>query len=167
MSKVFKNVKGEVILGSQYTYVMEELISNAEKSISVMQFYISFSLQNTVSPVNKLVNLLIEAKNRGVDVTVVMDKDKDDDVYNSRMINLPTYEILKKNQINVFFDTEEKVTHSKIAVFDKNIVVIGSHNWTAASFTYYDETSIKIISAKVGEYYSDYIDAHIKEFGKP
>ena len=90
MRKVFKNVSGEVILGSQYPYVLEELISKAEKSISVMLFYISFNPNNEKSPVNKLVNLLIEAKKRGVDVKVIMDKDNDGDVYGSRTINLPT-----------------------------------------------------------------------------
>ena len=166
MSKTFKDVKGEVIFGSQYPYVMEELIASAEKSISVMLFYISFNPQNEKSPVNKLVNLLIEAKNRGVEVSVILDKDKEEDAYNSSIINMPTYEILKKNGIKVYFDAEEKVTHSKIVVFDKSIVVLGSHNWTAASFSYYDETSIKINSAEVGEYYSDYIDSHIKSSGK-
>ena len=161
MSKIFKNTSGEVILGSQYPYVIEELIANAKKSISVMLFYISYNPNNQKSRVNKLVNLLIEAKKRGVDVTVVIDKDKENDVYGSRTINLPTFEILKDNGISVYFDTEEKVTHSKIVVFDKSIVVIGSHNWTVSSFTYYDDTSIKINSAEVGEYYSDYIDSHI------
>lgn len=166
MNKTFKNISGEVILGTQYPYVLEELISNAEKSISIMLFYISYNPNNERSPVNRLVNLLIEAKKRGVEVTVIMDKDKDEDVYNSRTINLPTYEILKKNKINVYFDREERVTHSKIVVIDKSIVVIGSHNWTAASFNYYDDTSVKINSAEAGEYYSDYIHAHIKDSQK-
>jgi phosphatidylserine/phosphatidylglycerophosphate/cardiolipin synthase-like enzyme len=165
MSKVFKNAKGEVILGSQYPYVVEELISNAKESISVMLFYISYNPGNEKSTVNKLVNLLIDAKKRGVDVTVLLDKDKDGEVYGSRIINLPAYEILKKNQINVCFDTAEKVTHSKIVVFDKSIVVVGSHNWTGASFSKYDDTSIKISSTEVGEYYSNYIDSHIKASG--
>ena len=165
MSKVFKNVSGEVILGSQYPYVLEELISKAEKSISVMLFYISYNPKNQKSKVNKLVDLLIEAKRRGVEVKVILDKDNDGDVYGSRTINLPTYDILKENHIDVYFDTGERVTHSKIAVFDKSIVVLGSHNWTVASFSNYDDTSIKINSAEVGEYYSDYIDDNIKSSG--
>lgn len=161
-NKLFNNATGEVILGSYYPYIVENLILEAKESISIMLFYISYNPKNKKSKVNDLVYLLIKAKQKGLKIKVVLDKDKEGEVYNSRTINLPTYNILKKNKIEVHFDNVETATHSKIVVIDNNTVVIGSHNWTLGSFFSYDDTSIRINSTEIGKYYSEYIDSLIK-----
>ena len=165
-NKLFNNATGEIILGSQYPYIVENLILGAKESISVMLFYISYNPKIKKSKVNNLVNLLIKAKQKGLKVKVILDKDKEGEVYNSRTINLPTVNLLKNNKIEVHFDNVETANHSKIVVIDNNTVVIGSHNWTLGSFFNYDDTSIKINSVELGKYYSNYIDSQIKSYKK-
>lgn len=160
---IFENVTGRVILGTQYPYEVLPLIENAERRVSVVMFYISYDPQKADSKVNALVDALIAAKRRNVEVTVVMDKDKEGDVYSSRLINAPTYHLLKENKVPVYFDTVEAATHSKIVVADDQ-VVIGSHNWTLGSFYKYDDVSVKITSSDAAQYYADDIAARIDGF---
>lgn len=161
----FENVTGRVILGTQYPYEVLPLIEKAERRVSVVQFYISYDPQKEDSKVNALVKALIAAKQRHIEVSVIMDKDKEGDVYNSRLINAPTYQVLKENRVPVFFDTVETATHSKIVVVDDQ-VVIGSHNWTLGSFYKYDDVSVEITSPEVAQYYADHIAARIVDFKK-
>ena len=85
---------------------IEKLMKNAKYSIDIAMYNFGDK---------KLAKLLDKAQKRGVNVNIFYDK-KDVDFKNIEA------KILKKK------------LHTKIAIFDKSIVVFGSPNWTKNSF---------------------------------
>lgn len=65
------------ISGAKYFPVVNEAIAKAQKSISVAMFAVESFLSRTDSKPSKLINALIEEKNREVDVEVILDQNVD------------------------------------------------------------------------------------------
>jgi len=106
-----------------------ELIDNANKSIFVEVYLFTNK---------RLANSLVDAKGRGIDVKVLID---------GKMTGGGVDEviaILEFNGVDVKKSFLFKTTHAKFAVFDKNTVVFGSHNWTNSAFSINRELSIII-----------------------
>lgn len=93
------------------------LINESKSSISISMYNFSYK---------KFVKHLVKAKKKkNIKITVILDKSKvqkDDEVY----------KILKKNHINVYIPS--KKLHTKLALFDEKILLLGSSNWTKKSF---------------------------------
>ena len=56
--------------------------------------------------------------------------------------NQEAYEKLKEAGIDVRFDSPEKRTHSKVLVIDREIIILGSHNYSFAGLRYNNEVSL-------------------------
>lgn len=65
------------ISGPKYFPSVRSALASARKSIKLVMFTIEASAYRDKSKVNQLVDTLIEAKNRGVDVEVVLDQNID------------------------------------------------------------------------------------------
>lgn len=96
---------------------IETLMKNAQSSIDVVMY--NFSLKD-------FAEILIEAKEKGVEVRVFLDEVKSKQKSSE-------YKLLKKNGINIFLIENTKL-HIKLAVFDKKVAVFGSSNWAKESF---------------------------------
>lgn len=96
---------------------IEELIKSSQHSIEVAMY--NFSLKS-------LAQELIQAKKRGLEVKVFLDKEKAKDKSSE-------YKLLKKNGVDVILIGYTKL-HTKLAIFDKKVAVFGSSNWTKESF---------------------------------
>lgn len=93
-----------------------DLIEKSEDTIHIAMYNFSYK---------KIAKKLVKAVKRGVEIIVIFDKSKvkkDDKIY----------EYLKENNIKVLI--AKKKLHTKVAIFDKNIIVLGSSNWTKESF---------------------------------
>ncbi|MEX2498986.1 MAG: phospholipase D-like domain-containing protein [Wenzhouxiangellaceae bacterium] len=134
-----------LLFNSQYPAAVGELIDAAKTSIKILMFYIVPGS----SGVDSLLQKLVDAKARGVAVKVVLDKDREGDVYNSREINKAAFELLENNGIDVTFDSDETLLHAKLVVIDDSISVVGSHNWTAGSFYNFEDISVVVHSSAV------------------
>jgi len=91
-------------------------IKESKNSIYIAMYNFSYK---------KFAKQLVKASKRGVEITVIFDKSKvkkDDEIY----------EFLKENNIKVL--VPKKKLHTKIAIFDKKTIVLGSSNWTKESF---------------------------------
>ena len=84
------------------------------------------SAYNPDNPVSILLKDLIDAKERGVYVKVVLDDSRFKQNYNA-------YKLLKEAGIDISLDTPYKLLHAKAAVIDSNISIVGSYNWSKAS----------------------------------
>jgi phosphatidylserine/phosphatidylglycerophosphate/cardiolipin synthase-like enzyme len=96
------------------------LVSNFEKaSVSIHVLIYSFTL-------GSIREALIRAKNRGVDVRVVMERDN---------VNATSseYEALRLAGIDVRLDSNPALMHDKLAIVDGHIMITGSYNWTSAA----------------------------------
>lgn len=87
--------------------------SDIEKLINSSKFSIDIAMYNFGD--KRLAKLLVKAQKRGVKVKVFYDK-KD----------------VEFNEVQA--KTLDEKLHTKIAIFDKKIVVFGSPNWTKKSF---------------------------------
>jgi phosphatidylserine/phosphatidylglycerophosphate/cardiolipin synthase-like enzyme len=93
-----------------------ELISASKENIKIAMYNFSYK---------KFAKELVDASKKGVKVDVILDKEKikeDDDIY----------KYFKNNGVNVIIP--KKKLHTKIALFDNKILLIGSLNWTKESF---------------------------------
>lgn len=163
------------ISGSKYFSAVNEAITKAEKSISVVMFAVESSLSRSDSKPNKLVNALIEAKNRGVDVEVVLDQNVDfvqrrhASDWEAKIKSTRAYKRLKEAGIRVYYDEPVRYTHAKVVIIDKKIVILGSTNWTESSFDTNIETSVLVNSPELAEEILAYlktikIDTKIDEY---
>ena len=114
-------------------------INQAKQRIWCMHYVTRLGDQKE-HPVNHVCDLLIQAKQRGVDVRIVLDNSDPNATYpgpdNSAVVQL-----FRQNNIPVFLDEIEKTTHAKIVLAD-NQVFIGSHNWTNWALTKNREISV-------------------------
>jgi phosphatidylserine/phosphatidylglycerophosphate/cardiolipin synthase-like enzyme len=91
---------------------------NTAKNTVLVQAY-SF----TSAPIAKA---LVDAKKRGVDVKVILDKSQSSQRYSSS-------HYLARNNINTWFDFKHAIAHNKIIIIDDKEVITGSFNFTKAA----------------------------------
>lgn len=93
-----------------------ELIANSKDIIKISMYNFSYK---------KFAKELVQASENGVKIEVILDEKKvkeDNDIY----------KYLKDNNIKIIIS--KKKLHTKIAIFDNKIALIGSVNWTKESF---------------------------------
>jgi phosphatidylserine/phosphatidylglycerophosphate/cardiolipin synthase-like enzyme len=112
-------------------------ISRANSSIHILIY--SFTLDDVREA-------LIQAKNRGVDVKVVMERS----TVNS---SGSEYQNLKNAGLDVHLDTNSGDMHDKVAIVDSHIIITGSMNWTNAGENQNNENLIVIDSQSWAQAY--------------
>jgi phosphatidylserine/phosphatidylglycerophosphate/cardiolipin synthase-like enzyme len=93
-----------------------ELINSSKDNIKISMYNFSYK---------KFAKELAKASKKGIKVQVILDEKKvkeDNDIY----------KYLKDNNIEIIIP--KKKLHTKIALFDNKIALIGSLNWTKESF---------------------------------
>ena len=122
-------------------------IRDARKSI-LCSFYLFKITASAGNQPRKIAEELIRSKRRGVDVTVILERD------NGRKggvteDNRETAAFLSRGGVKVFFDSPSVVTHTKTAVIDGRYVYIGSHNLSQGALRYNNELSVLIDSPEM------------------
>ena len=130
-----KNEKA--LWGRDYYGHVKEAIDGADDSIYMVMYLVSLDAHNKNSSVFKLIDSLVKAKERGILVKVILDRD-----WKRLQKNKRAYDYLRQNGINVLYDEVSKVMHSKALVIDKRKVIVGSTNWTEAALTESNELSL-------------------------
>ena len=128
-----------VLADASYQPAVVKLISQAASKIDVAMFFAALS--NQAHPTHKLLDALVERSQAGVAVRVLLDRDREDDPYGSRLINSAAARFLSDAGVPVRQDEPENLLHSKFLAIDGQVAVIGSHNWTKGSFQAYPEES--------------------------
>ena len=114
------------------------LIDTADSSLDV-EIYV-FSSQDVM-------DALIDAKNRGVNVRVIMEK------RTMSNTNQETFDYLRNNGVEVrWASTAYKLTHSKFIIVDGKKVFVGSHNFSNSALNYNREASVIITGEAVEEF---------------
>lgn len=157
----------EPITNRTFFPAMHEAILSASRSIVVVQRSITLYDRPRLAPgeqllpgrpaseVNVLVDDLIAAQKRGVDVTVILDQTEDfPDSSNDE-----TAEYLQAHGVRVLRDDLQTQTHAKLVVIDDNLVSVGSTNWTPPALESGNEASVLISSPEINKVYRDYVHA--------
>ena len=146
----------ENIPPTQYSQTALSEISKAKESIYVVMYLASFDPTEPNSQVSQLLKGLLDAKNRGVQVKVILDQNLDftdepgpNEIYKNK--NQAAFEYLRSNDIKVFYDTAETYTHAKAIVIDHETSILGSTNWSKAALTKNNEANTMIHSKEFSE----------------
>lgn len=132
----------EVLEDEAYYPRLRELLGKAAQRIDVAMFFAAFP--GPTHPTRALLEGLADAHDGGASVRVLLDRDREDDPYGSRVINAEAIAFLLDRGVSVRTDLEESLLHSKFIAIDEQVSVIGSHNWTAGSYFRYHDTSLAL-----------------------
>jgi len=136
-------LRSELILNDEYFEVAHNQIQKAEESIYLIAYlFLVYDYKDAYS--NRLLKDLIDAHKRGVEVHVILDYPKPQVLGEEEPKNQEVYEKLKAAGIDVRFDSEEIRTHNKVLVIDREIIIVGSHNYSFDGLKYNNETSLLI-----------------------
>lgn len=144
----------EVITDRQYEQIVADALSRARTSIWVMMFEARYYDEHRSSPTNALIEALIAARRRGVEVKVILERRSENDRVSAG--NLQTGALLSRGGVTVMYDPPATTTHSKLLIIDGAISVVGSTNWTYSALTKNHEVSVLIRSSKVARTLGDY-----------
>jgi phosphatidylserine/phosphatidylglycerophosphate/cardiolipin synthase-like enzyme len=111
-------------------------IDKARKHVYVAMY--SFTLDS-------IADALIRARNRGVDVRVVVEE--------SQLGRGSEYERLKKAGVDVMLDGNPALMHNKFAVIDGVVIITGSMNWSWSADNRNDENLVIIYSEQLARRY--------------
>jgi len=166
LSRVFSLPARDVkmIPPREYYKTLCSLINQASKSIWIVMYSFKYYSEYPLSPSNLILQELLKAKKRGVEIKVLLDI-SDWNEKNSRE-NQQTGRILSRNGIKVYYDKMEVNTHAKTIVIDSRYTVVGSTNWTYYALTSNNEISVLIDSEELAKETETYIMGLIKNSGK-
>ena len=146
----------EVLEGREYYQMLIDDIRNAKSEILVAMYLMKYDPDDPYDWVNDLIRELVAAKNRGVDVKVIIEYR----TYQGYMdVNLEAYNYLKDHGVDVKLDEDSETDHFKFVVIDGKIVYVGSHNWSEAALYYNREVSIRIVDEGIARELKDYFNA--------
>ncbi|HDN83673.1 MAG TPA: hypothetical protein ENG50_04850 [Candidatus Altiarchaeales archaeon] len=131
-----------------YPVVMKAL-KNANESIEIIAFKLSYYPKYRNSKENKLVWELIKARERGVKVRILLDE------YPNKN---SAYSLLKSRGIDIKYDSKNVTTHAKVIIIDGKIVILGSTNFSYYGLEKNHEANIYIESEEVAKAFRDYFE---------
>jgi len=143
-----------ILADEDYFPALEQIIDSARSQISLVMFLFKTSRSKNNRPA-QIADALIRARQRGVQVEVLLEKSNYDDELNR--INRRVAKRLKKNDVTVYFDTKGTTTHAKLLVVDRTLCLLGSHNLTQAALRYNHEVSLLISNRQLAAELLDYI----------
>ena len=138
----------------EYYYSIMEDIRSANSSIMVAMYSMVYDPDDSFDWANDLIRELVYARERGVNVTVILEYRTYYGEYMDR--NLDAYNYLSANGVNVLLDNDTETDHMKLVIIDDYIVYVGSHNWSESGLYYNKETSIRIVSPEIAKEFKEY-----------
>jgi len=137
------------------TAAVVSALHDANKSVLVQAY--SF----TSAPIAQA---LVDAKKRGVDVQVILDKSQRTEKYTGATF-------LANEGVPVFIDAGHKIAHNKVMVIDGQTVITGSFNFTKAAESGNAENVLLILHApelakKYGDNWKEHLAHSQKYFGQ-
>lgn len=147
-----------------YHHVLSSKIDRARRSIRIMMYLFKTS-ENKYNYATRLLELLIQAEERGVDIEVIAELSD----YNLTLNDSNRYTLkkLKNHGIKVRTDSLERQTHTKLVIIDDIFTFIGSHNFSHSALGLNNELSLMIESQEVAEKSLDYFKSIREECTMP
>lgn len=136
------------ISAREYFKTALQEINQAEKSIDLFMFVVSYRPDKSGSKPGKLLQALADASDRGIEVSVYLDQNVDfyDGGNEIEGKNTDAAEFLKSNGVKVYLDNKYTFSHSKALVIDGKTTLIGSSNWSHSAFSRNNEANVLVES---------------------
>lgn len=147
-----------ILTDQAYYYSIRTDLQRASKSILVVMYSMIYDpYYDPPNWANDLIEELINAKRRGVNVRVVIEYRTYSGFLDD---NLRAHNYLFSNGISVKLDDEPDNDHFNLVIIDDKIIYTGSHNWNDPSLFSDREISVKIVSEKLSQTLREYIEAN-------
>lgn len=139
--------------GWDYVRVAERAMAQAQQRIWVGLFVARLpDEEDPAHPVSVLLQALVDAHHRGIDVRVCLDRSM---TWDEPEVPDTKHEApaawLRQRGVRVFEDEIDRTTHVKIVLVDDDTVILGSHNWTGAALMRNREVSVLIRDADLAQ----------------
>jgi len=138
------------LIGGYYFDELIKSIDEAKTSIFVIQYQWKWTSHQQNSKVQKLGAGIYNAKNRGVNVSVILNRESP--IRSLTKINRVTSENLIKFGCDVRMIKTVSILHTKMWVIDGQYIFIGSHNISGRALSINEEVSVKIESKLMAKY---------------
>jgi len=120
-----------------YAPIVLNQIDSATSTIDVQMYLAHYEQGDKTPMVEAILDRLINARERGVNVTVTLE---DTQKFN----NNNAYEYLASSGVTVCYDSPEVCLHAKCIAFDNRTQIIGSNNWTEPGVSANNETAVLV-----------------------
>ena len=148
-----------ILADGDYGAALAGLIKNAGQRIDLAMFIFKTSQTRNNLPA-ELVRDLLAARQRGVEVRVILEYSGHDQSLNQA--NQETAQALAKGGIAVFFDSPNRTSHAKLAVIDRRYCLVGSHNLSQSALKYNHELSLLLDNPTLAEEILAYLESILK-----
>lgn len=139
----------------EYAPAVQQLIQKARKSLHIMIYQARYYEEYPNTLTNHYVRDLIDAKQRGVDVTVLVDTGEWNPTQKNEY-NLDFVDRLTTAGIRVWEDHPQDVSHQKVICVDDDLTVIASSNWLYYSIAKNNEVAAVIYSKPLNKWFKGY-----------
>ncbi|MBU0483291.1 MAG: helix-hairpin-helix domain-containing protein [Proteobacteria bacterium] len=158
--KLIKTSPGEIITlaDAEYYHTLTSFIRAATDRIDLNMFLFKKTDSANNRPA-KIMSELIKARQRGVEIRVVLEKSDYDEKLTRENEMVATE--LEKNRIKTYFDSPQTTNHAKIVVIDQRFSFVGSHNLTHSALQRNHEFSLLVDSVPLAEKLTAYISSII------
>lgn len=144
----------KAICNRDYAPAVFNTISNAKNSIHIIMYSGGYYVDHPEGINRRIYRALAAAKERGVEVEVILDASDWNPGNTEKNRELEKY--LEANGIPVWWDPPDITTHSKCIIVDAYTVIVGSTNWTYYALTYNNEANVLIKSKPLAKQFESY-----------
>ena len=131
----------------QFQPLLEQEISAARDEVVICQHLFAIDGEMRDDRALALADLLAQTAARGVEVIVVLEIGRE--VSPITISNRRTARYLQKRGVRVYADMSGTIVHSRVAVIDRQLVFLGSHDLTHQSLGRYREASLLVDSSSL------------------
>jgi phosphatidylserine/phosphatidylglycerophosphate/cardiolipin synthase-like enzyme len=128
----------------QFQALLEQEISAAREEVVICQHLFSIDEEMGKDRALALADLLVQTAARGVDVIVVLEIGRERSPIT--ISNRRTARYLQERGVRVYADMSGTIVHARLAVIDRRLVFLGSHDLTHQSLGRYREASLLVDS---------------------
>jgi len=133
-----------------------QLVRDVQTELQIVLYQWKWEPHQRQSGLQHLNNEVLMAARRGVSVRVLLNKEHEK--HHLTNINGLTMRFLQQAGVLCKFGPSFPATHAKLWIFDRGVVVLGSHNLSKRSVFNNDEASVIIKSVPVAMEYLRYFD---------
>ncbi|MBI4115983.1 MAG: hypothetical protein HY447_05375 [Candidatus Omnitrophica bacterium] len=139
-----RDISDRVYQGQVYS-----LLDKAQSSI-VISMYLVRTGDSAKHPINRLIQDLVEARRRGVEVTIYLNT-KFKNATPQKILQEPWVAVLQEEGAKVRLASPVRMLHDKLIVVDRRFVVEGSMNWSVSAIANNLESATLIDSPQLAE----------------
>jgi phosphatidylserine/phosphatidylglycerophosphate/cardiolipin synthase-like enzyme len=149
----------------EYGRAVRQIVQKARRNLRIMLYQVRYYPDHPDSVTNYLVQDLIDARKRGVDVEVLVDTG-DWNPGGKNEYNTDFVDRLTTSGIEVWEDAATDVSHEKVVLADDAVTLISSNNWLFYSLERNNEVAAVIFSPPVNAWFGAYFEER-KAKGRP